>query len=216
MEAHSLYEETGETLSETMKIMNLKANIRDGAGLENTIEAARTSPAANVTFDSYVNFLTEGITSKRGQAETFQITHPRQVSATRQSFKRNTNNRNTRGGRNRGQNGGSKSFNKTEPFQCEGKTLYPDKSYSNSEYNALTKGQKEALKQAHRSRKLSNANGKANASQLTIDSITHISDAVIAGVKRAQKDNDTGPHSTDSSSVTQSIASQFKKRRNDT
>ena len=213
MEAHSLYEETGEALSETMKIMNLKANIRDGAGLENTIEAARTSPATNATFDSYVNFLTEGITSKRGRAETFKISHPRQVSATRQSFKQNNNNRFTRGGKYRGQNGGSKSFNKTKSFQCEGKTLYPHKSYSNSEYNALSKGQKEALKQAHRSRKTLNADDRTVASQLTTDSITQISDAIIAGVTRAQSDNGSGNNSTDSSAEAQSVASQFKKRR---
>ena len=107
-EAHSLFEETGETLSETMKITDLKSNIRDGAGLENTIEAACTSPAANTTFDNYVNFLTEFITSKWGRAETFKISHPRQVSAAQQSFKQNTNNRNNRNGRNYGQNGSSK------------------------------------------------------------------------------------------------------------
>ena len=50
-------------MSHSMKIMNLKSNIRDGAGLENIIEAARTSATTNTTFDNYVNFLTEGVTS---------------------------------------------------------------------------------------------------------------------------------------------------------
>lgn len=213
LEAHSLYEETGETLSETMKIMNLKANIRDGAGLENTIEAARTSPTANATFDNYVNFLTEGITSKRGRAETFKISHPRQVASVRQSYKRGGGDRNTRNGRNRYQTGGSKLSSKGKPFQCEGKTLYPDKNYSNSEYNALSTGQKDSLKRAHRLRKVYHNDDKTVASQLTTDSISQISDAIIAGVQRAQNDNENGRHSTDSSPVTPSIASQFKKRR---
>ena len=66
LEAHALYEETGETMSHSMKIMNLKSNIRDNAGLKNTIEAVRTSATANATFDNYVNFLTECVTSKCG------------------------------------------------------------------------------------------------------------------------------------------------------
>ena len=215
LEAHSLYEETGETLSETMKIMNMKANIRDGAGLENTIEAARTSPTANATFDNYVNFLTEGITSKRGRAETFKISHPRQVASVNHTYKRGGNNRNTRGGKGRNQYGGSKSPGKGKPFQCEGKMLYPDKNYSNNEYNALSKGQKEALKRAHRSRKLRSDDDKTVASQLTTDSITQISDAIIAGVKRAQNDNASTHNSNDSSSGTTSVASQFKRRRDE-
>ena len=56
LEVHALYEETGETMSHLMKIMNLKSNIRDGAGLENIIKTARTSTTANATFDNYVKF----------------------------------------------------------------------------------------------------------------------------------------------------------------
>lgn len=43
--------------------MIIKCNIRDNAGLENTVEATRTSSLANSIFDNYVNFLTEGITN---------------------------------------------------------------------------------------------------------------------------------------------------------
>ena len=88
LEAHALYKETGETMSHLMKIMNLKSNIRDGAGLENTIEAAHTSATANVTFDNYVNFLTEGVTSKCRRAETFKINHPRSVASAEGSYKK--------------------------------------------------------------------------------------------------------------------------------
>ena len=169
--------------------------------------------ATNATFDNYVNFLTEGITSKRGRAETFKISHPRQVSSVNHSYKRGGNSRNTRGGKSRNQYGGSKTSGKGKSFQCEGKTLYPDKSYSSNEYNALSKGQKEALKRAHRSRKSRNDDDKTVASQLTTDSITQISDAIIAGVKRAQNDNESANRSNDSSSGTTSVASQFKRRR---
>ena len=212
LEAHSLYEETGETLSETMKIMNLKSNIRDGAGLENTIEAARTSPAANATFDNYVNFLTEGITSKRGRAETFKISHPRQVAAIGQSFRRNDGCHNNHNGRGRGRGRGSGSFTKGSPIQCDGKTLYPNKNYSKEEFNALTKNQKNALKQAHKARRERQGDDKSVISQLTTESIAKISDAIIAGVKRASDDNDAGESKCDGSG-TPSVASQFQKRR---
>ena len=219
LEAHALYEETGESLSETMKIMNLKANIRDGAGLENTIEAARTSLITNSTFDNYVNFLTEGITSKRGRAETFKISHPRQVSSVGQQPKRGNGRPNFRGGRGRGRSNSNRSGTSDKPFQCDGKTLYPNKSYSNTEYRALTKNQKNALKEAHRARREQRDDDKTTVSQLTTESISHISNAIIAGVKRAQSDNnsDHGTATTNSSSgtdpSTSSIASQFKRRR---
>ena len=215
LEAHSLYEETGETLSETMKIMNLKSNIRDGAGLENTIEAARTSPIANATFDNYVNFLTEGITSKRGRAETFKISHPRQVPSMRQQPKRGNNHNNFRGTKGGRHNNDNRHDAMDKPFQCDGKTLYANKSYSNTEYKALTNNQKNALKEAHRARRERHNDDKTTVSQLTTESISKISDAIVAGVKRAQSDNDTPQQSQSGGSdpSTNSIASQFKRRR---
>ena len=198
-----------------MKIMSLTANKRNGAGLENTIEAARTSTTANTTFDNYVNFLTEGITSKRGRAETFKISHPRQVASVNHSGKRGGSKRSTRGGKSRNQYGNSKPSSKGKLFQCEGKTLYPDMNYPSNEYNALSKGEKDALKRAHHSRKLYKEDDKMVASQLTTDSITQISDAIIAGVKRAQNDNESEQHSTASSSGATSITSQFKRHRDE-
>ena len=41
--------------------------IRDNDELKNTIEATRTSPLVNLTFNNYVNFITEETTSKRGR-----------------------------------------------------------------------------------------------------------------------------------------------------
>ena len=214
LEAHSLYEETGEVLSETMKIMNLKSNIRDGAGLENTIEAARTSPAANATFDNYVNFLTEGITSKRGRTETFKISHPRQVAAVGQPFKRGGGHHNSRNGGGRGRGSGRKFSSKGKPFQCDGKTLYPNKNYSNTEFNTLTKNQKNALKQAHKSRReRQDDDNNTVVSQLTTDSIAKISNAIIAGVKRAQDDGESNQQLQVEKPGAPSVASQFKKRR---
>ena len=55
MEEHELYKETGETLTESMKILNLRNGPRDYAILKNTIETARTSQYANHTFQAYAN-----------------------------------------------------------------------------------------------------------------------------------------------------------------
>ena len=213
LEAHALYEETGETLSHSMKIMNLKSNIRDGAGLENTIEAARTSATANATFDNYVNFLTEGVTSKRGRAETFKMNQPRSVASAERSYKK-TNGQKKYNNSAKSKAGSRVShgyIDKGQPFQCDGKTLYPNKRYSSSEYASLTPNQKNALKKAHKNAKRNASDAQSVVSELTSNSISQSAyDAVIAGVKRAAGETDS--HSTptiESGSAT----SQLKKRR---
>ena len=219
LEAHALYEETGELMSHSMKIMNLKSNIRDGAGLENTIEAARTSALANSTFDNYVNFLTEGVTSKRGRAETFKINHPRSVASTEGSYKKyngrkkNYNGGNSNSGRSKGGSRGSRNLtDKGQPFQCDGLTLYPNKRYSSSEYANLTPNQKNALKKAHKNAKRNASDSQSVVSELTANSISKSAyDAVIAGVKRAADETDS--HSTPTCE-SESVSSQLKKRRN--
>ena len=82
METHEFYKETGETLTESMKILNLRNGIRDSAMLKNTIEAARTPQYANQTFQVYANFVTEGFSNRRSRQETFKHNIPRQVSNT--------------------------------------------------------------------------------------------------------------------------------------
>ena len=167
-----------------MKIMNLKSNIRDGAGLENTIEAARISVTTNATFDNYVNFLTEGVTSKRGRAETFKMNHPRSVASAEGSYKKAGGRKKyNNGGRSKGSNrSGYGSTDKGQPFQCDGLTLYPNKRYSPSEYANLTSNQKNALKKAHRNAKRNASDSQSIVSGITTDSISKSAyDAVIAG-----------------------------------
>ena len=102
MNAHLLFEEANEPLSESMKILNLKQGIRDGAMMENTIEAARTSSETNRTFENYVNFLTEGVASKRSRKETFKNNTPQSVSG----LDTDDGGRSYHGGRGRGQGRG--------------------------------------------------------------------------------------------------------------
>ena len=196
-----------------MKIMNLKSNIRDGAGLENTIEAARTSATANATFDNYVNFLTEGVTSKRGRAETFKMNQPRSVASAEGSYKK-TNGQKKYNNSAKSKAGSRVShgyIDKGQPFQCDGKTLYPNKRYSSSEYASLTPNQKNALKKAHKNAKRNASDAQSVVSELTSNSISKSAyDAVIAGVKRAAEETDS--HSTPTIE-SESATSQLKKRR---
>ena len=47
-----------------MNILNIESGFRDNVGIENTIKDASTKVTANLTFQDYVNFLTEGVIKK--------------------------------------------------------------------------------------------------------------------------------------------------------
>lgn len=189
LEAHELFVQTGEPLSESMKILNLKNGIRDTAMMENTIEAARTSPAANASFEAYVNFLTEGVASKRSRKETFKQNVPRQVSDVSTNGGRGRG----RGGRGRGRGRGrGKSQGNGPSIQCEGKTLYVKKSYSREEYNQLSANQKNAIRLARLKLKSQSDDNKSTISDLTTalkDSVSVLQEAVVNGVRNATEDN---------------------------
>lgn len=189
LEAHELFVQTGEPLSESMKILNLKNGIRDTAMMENTIEAARTSPAANASFEAYVNFLTEGVASKRSRKETFKQNVPRQVSDVSTIGGRGRG----RGGRGRGRGRGrGKSQGNGPSIQCDGKTLYVKKSYSREEYNQLSANQKNAIRLARLKLKSQSDDNKSTISDLTTalkDSVSVLQEAVVNGVRNATEDN---------------------------
>ena len=191
MDAHELFVQTGEALSESMKILNLKNGIRDTAMMENTIEAARTSAAANASFEAYVNFLTEGIASKRSRKETFKHNTPRQVSDVSTMGGRGRG----RGGRGHGRGRGrGRGQGKGPSIQCEGKTLYVKKSYSREEYNQLSANQKNAIRLARLKLKSQSDDTKSTISELTTaikDSVTVLQGAVVNGVRNATEDNDS-------------------------
>ena len=68
-------------MTKFMKILNLMNDIHSTAMLENAIEATRTSHVINVTFQAYINFLTDVMTSKYSQTRRVNTTcQARQVS----------------------------------------------------------------------------------------------------------------------------------------
>ena len=217
MEAHELFLQTGEPLSESMKIMNLKNGIRDTAMMENTIEAARTSPDANKTFEAYVNFLTEGITSKRSRKETFKHNVPRQVSeiSTHGGRGGGRGGRGSGRGRGRGKGGGGRG-GKGPTVQCEGKTLYVKKSYSKEEYSQLSPNQKNAIRLARIKHKSGSDETKSTISEVTTAIKETISvamqEAIVQGVRNASQDNNVAETpDNDESSLTPT--QQLKRRK---
>ena len=203
LEAHELFTQTGEPLSESMKILNLKNGIRDTAMMENTIEAARTSPSANATFVNYVNFLTEGISNKRSRAETFKQGTPRTVSSVDAQG----------GGRGRGfGRGRGRSGDHGPAIECEGKTLYIRKAYSQEEYNKLSHAQRDAIRVARLKHKENRKNRDVNEIASTVcKSITEsMNKAISDGIRNANQDST--PLEV-SSTISETPTQQFSKRR---
>ena len=66
-----------------MKILNLKGGIRDTIGTEKYYGSGSNRIAANTTFQNYIIFITEGVTSKRSRQEIFNNFETRQVSRAR-------------------------------------------------------------------------------------------------------------------------------------
>ena len=240
LKAHRLYSETGEPLTENMKILNFKTGIRSSAGLEGTIETARANPNVNLTFDSYVNFLTEGVMNKRSRERLHKQTAvPRQVSdyetsssGTNHSGRGRGRGRGGRGGRggrfggrggrfNGGRGGGrfgsqGRGNQNNEGYYVfvDGKKLYPNKTYTADEYSNLTYNQKGALRRARRNRSLDNNNNDDNSTLTTRNVRSAISEAfkeaMSSGEKQAESDNNKEGSGKDGS---ESVLEQFRKRR---
>ena len=159
--------------------------------MKNTIKAARTSTAANASFEAYVNFLTEGIASKRSRKETFKHNTPRQVSDVSSFGGRGRGRGGCGHGRGRGRRRGQ---GRGPSIQRKGKILYVKKSYSREEYNQLSANQKNAIRLARLKFKHQPNNNQLTIIELTTafkDSVSVLQNAVISGVRNATEDNDS-------------------------
>ena len=195
LEAHRLFYEAGEELSDTIKILNFKSGIRPEAGLESTIEVARATPAINKNFEKFVNHLTEGVANRRSREEMFRASgNIREVAAYGRGFRGRGGRGRGRGrnqpfrGRGRGRAGYRKRpHNIPDKIIVEGMELYPSKSYSSSEYQNLSYKQKSELRKAR------------NGYQIEQMDSRSISAAITQGIHEALNTND------EASSVTQSV-----------
>ena len=185
LEAHRMFEDVGEPLTESIKILHFKGGIRPEAGLESALDVARGLPNVNTNFDLFANHITEGVANCRSRCELFKSTpQQREVSALQ---------RNNRGrGRGRGRGGRGKNFrgrgrgrgrsnyrprNIPNNITVGGKVLYPNKTYSPEEYNSLSNTQKDELRRARNG----NYNEPISAS---------ISAAITQGIREAMSSNE--------------------------
>ena len=185
LEAHRMFEDVGEPLSESIKILNFKGGIRPEAGLESALDVARGLPNLNSNFDLFANHITEGVANRRSRRELFKSTpNQREVSA----LQRNNQGRGRgrgRGGRGRGNRGrgrgrgryNSRPRNIPDSITIEGKVLYPNKTYSADEYNSLSNNQKDGLR-------------RARAGDYNTPISASISAAISQGVREAMSSNE--------------------------
>ena len=237
LEAHRMFDDIGEPLPDSLKILYMKGGIRPEAGLEASMEVAKGLPNVNNSFDLFVNHITESVTNKRSRAEVLKISQPRNVSGAstagrgrgrppfrggRPSGRFNRGGRGGRFGRGRGRSGrgnynyggGAPNNSIPESITIEGKTLYPRRVYHKSEYDQLSHAQKTELANARR-----NVNGLYSDSNSTIDT-RNIRSAVTESIREIMSVNHSSSdsnhqnfESSNDRSADTSLSSQFKKRR---
>ena len=233
LEAHRMFEDVGEPLTDSMKILHFKSGIRPEAGLESALDVARGLPHVMESFDSYVNHVTEGVTNRRTRQEAFKNSNTRDVHAVHRSgrgrgnfggrgyFKGGRSRGRGRGrGRGRFNRGGGRyhrlSSNIPRQITVEGVTLYPSKGYPPEEYDALSINQKRELRNARLGRYDEGSNNEDARS---------IKAAIVQGFRNLnQCDNaaDDGPNESgqnsrndqeNNASTSSTITSQLRKRR---
>ena len=229
LEAHRIFEDIEEPLTESMKIMYLKAGIRAEAGLDASLDVAKNFPNLNESFDAFSNHLTSSITNRRSRNEMSKYTNSRIVAGNESNEPlRNAGRgrgRAFRGGgrfrgngRGRGRAGRRPTYNSVhynndkvpETIHVEGKTLYPRRIYQKGEYNKLTPSQKSELYKA----RSSSSAVVTNDDLSTIDS-RQISSTMteIRDLLKTQSCNNDSGDSSKSNENNESVSSQFRKRR---
>ena len=235
LEAHRLFADIGEPLTDSLKILYFKGGIRPESGLESSMEVAKSLPNTRDNFDEYVNHLTESVSNKRSRSETFKSADTRYVSGndSRRGRGRGRGRHNQSGrfssrgfGRGRGRPGRAgfhtsystnNRDNIPETISVDGKTLYPRQVYKRSDYDQLTSAQRVALREAR-----SKASAIVSSDNSTIDTRS-IASALSRDLRGMLITNSSEPKDNESKSNEQSdggrndcsdsVSSQFKRRR---
>jgi len=236
LEAHRMFDDIGEALPESLKILYFKGGIRPEAGLESSMEVAKGLPNVGTSFELFVNHMTESVTNKRSRAEVLKISQPRHVagsSATGRGRGRAPGRGGRFGGRSsRGERGGrsfrgrgrlvrrsmnygglsSPDTNIPETIVVEGKTLYPRRVYQKSEYDQLSYSQKGELSKARKNVSSFNTDGNSTSDIRNIRSA--VTDGIRGLLDRSSSDNTSSDNQrNDNPTDGNSVADQFKRRR---
>ena len=73
LEAHRMFNDIGEPLSDSIKILCLKGWFHPEAGLELSMEVAKGLPDMRDSFDKYTNRFTESVINRRGCLDVLKL-----------------------------------------------------------------------------------------------------------------------------------------------
>ena len=80
LEAHRMFEDINEPLTESMKILFLKGGIRPEAALESSLEVAKGLLGVNDNLNKVINHITSSVTNKRSRTKILKVAQTQQVS----------------------------------------------------------------------------------------------------------------------------------------
>ena len=174
--------------------------------LENTIEAARTSQYANLTFQAYTNFVTEEVSNRRSRQETFKHNIPRKVSDAQSWRSSQGRGRGIVRGRGRGRRKGNPYAGRGDIgpyFQCEGMTLYTKKNYAREDYGKLSTNQNNAIRLARlkQPKKDGDVSTISEVTSALTSGFTNMQEAIVQGVRNSSTDNNNPTTSSKSNST---------------
>ena len=177
--AHRMLEEAkynkGEGMDDATKIQHLKTGINVDAGIEYALTQMRAQPANYSTFTQVTTFLAGEIEHKQlRRSQTKASTPGRQVS----------------------------KVQKDVPSKVvDGKKVF-GKRYTRKDFHALSKAQREAVIEMQRAMRSKSGRGRkrngggnpktaSSVSKIPNEDLTVVAEAIIAGVTKASKDNDS-------------------------
>ena len=81
LEAHTMFEDINEPLTELIKILFLKGGIRPEAALKSSPEVAKGLPEVNGSFDKFINHISLSVTIKSSRAKILKVAQTQQISS---------------------------------------------------------------------------------------------------------------------------------------
>jgi len=188
-EAHKMLQDAqfnnGLGMDNAMKVQYFRQGIKSEAGIEVALATSR-SMRQYEDFDALISFLAAEIEHHKLRKTQLNNSNRRLAAL------HNSGGRGGRGGGGRGGRGGGKATYRGGPYPSkfvDGKKV-EGRFYSKDEFSKMTKNQRTAvieLKQQHKQG--TNDNKSATVSQVTLDDMITLGDAIVAGVQKASADN---------------------------
>jgi hypothetical protein len=188
-EAHKMLQDAqfnnGLGMDNAMKVQYFRQGIKSEAGIEVALATSR-SMRQYEDFDALISFLAAEIEHHKLRKTQLNNSNRRLAAL------HNSGGRGGRGGGGRGGRGGGKATSRGGPYPSkfvDGKKV-EGRFYSKDEFSKMTKNQRTAvieLKQQHKQG--TNDNKSATVSQVTLDDMITLGDAIVAGVQKASADN---------------------------